>query len=372
MNILFTTHHPAQIHCFRIARSLLIEAGHNIFWLASEKDVSSSLLNSYQIEYGLLQRPGKGIFSKAKILISNTITSISFIRRHHIDMILSMGSPYLSLAGFFMRKTHISIEDTESTRIYDRIFCKFVSALLTAKSFGNTYRKDQIKFEGNLELLYMHPKRFKPPEREKVAKLLGIEEDESYVIMRFVSWEAFHDRSLSGFSDDNKIKAVEAFSRFSKVFISAEKEVPEDIQEYLIQVPPEKMHDVLAHARLFFGESATMASESAVLGIPAIYMNENWLGYTDEEKKYGLLFSFKENASDQHKAIQKGVELLKKNDLEKEMAHNRTRFLEKKIDLTGFLVWFIENWPESKIIMMEDPDYQNRFIYKSFGSYPPS
>ena len=30
-------------------------------------------------------------------------------------------------------------------------------------------------------------------------------------------------------------------------------------------IPPEKMHDALANASLFFGESATMASESAVL-----------------------------------------------------------------------------------------------------------
>ena len=65
--------------------------------------------------------------------------------------------------------------------------------------------------------------------------------------------------------------------------------------------------------------------------------------------------------SDQHKAIQKGVELLKKHDLQQEMAKNRARFLEKKIDVTGFLVWYIENWPESFKIMKKDPDYQYRF-----------
>jgi hypothetical protein len=361
LNILFATHHPAQIHCFRIARSLLTEAGHRTYWLASEKDVSKSLLNHYQIEYGLLKRPGKGIISKVMVLIKTTIISISFIRRHHIDMILSTGSPYLTLTGFLMRKSHISIEDTESSGMYDRVFCRFVSSLLTAKSFRNTYRKDQIRFDGNLELLYLHPGRYKPPDREYVADLLGIEKEEPYVIMRFVSWEAFHERGQSGFSDDNKIKAVEAFSEYSKVFISAEKPVPEELQKYLIKIPPEKMHDVIAHARLFFGESSTMASESAVLGIPAILLNDRWLGYTDEEKEYGLLFSYKENPSDQHQAIRKGVELLKKDDLEQEMADKRARFLEKKIDVTGFLVWYIENWPESFQIMKEDPDYQYRF-----------
>jgi len=59
MNILFITHHPAHIQCFKIAMSLLKEKGHSTFWMASEKDISKDLLNHYQIEYELLQRPGK-------------------------------------------------------------------------------------------------------------------------------------------------------------------------------------------------------------------------------------------------------------------------------------------------------------------------
>jgi len=35
--------------------------------------------------------------------------------------------------------------------------------------------------------------------------------------------------------------------------------------------------------------------------------------------------------------------------------------LKDKIDVTAFLVWFIENWPESFNIMKENPDYQYRF-----------
>ena len=361
MNILFATHHPAHIHCFKDAMSLLRERGHSTYWMASEKDISRYLLNHYNIEYELLLRPGKGIFSKVKVLITNTFRSISFIRRHQIDMILSMVSPYLSLAGFLLRKPHIAIADTESAGIYDKVFSQFASVLLAPKSFRKTLRSDQIRFDGNLELFYLYPGRFKPPDKGDVAKLLGIEKEQSYVIIRFVSWEAFHDKGLSGFSDENKLKAVEAFSKYSRVFISAEKKLPEGLQKHLIQIPPEKMHDVLAHAGLFIGESATMASESAVLGIPAIYLNDKWLGYTNEEKEYGLLFSYKGNLSDQKRAIEKGLEILTNNDLRKDISDNLGKFLEKKIDVTGFLLWFIENWPDSVHMMMKDPDYQYRF-----------
>ncbi|MHC1703474.1 MAG: hypothetical protein AB9846_06155 [Tenuifilaceae bacterium] len=40
---------------------------------------------------------------------------------------------------------------------------------------------------------------------------------------------------------------------------------------------------------------------------------------------------------------------------------NRRKMLEDKIDVTAFLVWFIEHYPDSAKIMKEDPDYQNSF-----------
>ena len=179
--------------------------------------------------------------------------------------------------------------------------------------------------------------------------------------MRFVSLGAYHDKGLSGFSDENKLKAVETFSNYAKVFISSEKPLPVEIGNYEIKIPPEKMHDVLAYAKLFFGESATMASESAVLGTPAIFLNENWFGSTDEEKENGLLFSYRESLEEQDLAIQKGVEVLQHSDFKFIISENRKKFLKDKIDVTAFLVWFIEDYPKSKQIMKEDPDYQYRF-----------
>jgi hypothetical protein len=35
--------------------------------------------------------------------------------------------------------------------------------------------------------------------------------------------------------------------------------------------------------------------------------------------------------------------------------------LSDKIDVTAFMVWFVENYPESAKIMKENPDYQWRF-----------
>ena len=35
--------------------------------------------------------------------------------------------------------------------------------------------------------------------------------------------------------------------------------------------------------------------------------------------------------------------------------------LSDKIDVTAFMVWFVENYPDSVKIMKDNPDYQLRF-----------
>ena len=122
------------------------------------------------------------------------------------------------------------------------------------------------------------------------------------------------------------------------------------------------MHDAIASASLLYGESATMASEAAVLGVPAIYLDNTGRCYTrEEEERYGLVFNFTESEVDQQKSIQKGVELLSTPGILAEWQTRRQKMLSDKIDVTAFLAWFVENWPESMKIMKATPDYTERF-----------
>jgi len=361
MNILFVTGHPAQIHCFRNLKFELERKGHNIYWLSTNKEISKYLLDYYKISYYPLRKSRNSSISRLLIFFKNIIVSVKYIKKNKIDLIFSRISPYMSISCFILRKTHLGMTDTESAWFYDKLFGRFLSVIFTAKSFKRQLRNDQIRFDGNIELFYLHPKRFIPLEKGDLAKLLGIETEISYIIMRFVSWDAYHDKGLTGFTYENKIKAAQEFSKYAHVFINSENELPPELESHRIIINPEKMHDVLANAKLFFGESATMASESAVLGTPAIFLNENWFGSTDEEEDHGLLFSFKESLDEQEKAIKKGVELLQINGVKELMEENRKHFLRDKIDVTAFMVWFIEAYPESAKIMKEDPDYQYRF-----------
>jgi len=361
MNILIISGHPAQVHNFRILKNELELKGHKVFWIATNKDISEYLLKKYSIDHDIIEKPGKSILLKIHTLVKNTKYCLKFLKTNNIDIIISRVSPYAALAGFLKRISHIAIADTESSGIYNKVFAWLSSAVLTPKSFQRKLGSDQIRFDGNIELFYLHPRRFRSLDNCEVAKLLGIEPMEIYIIMRFVSWDAYHDKGLTGFSDDNKLKAVKLFSKYGRVFISSEKTLFKELEQYQIKIPPEKMHDLLKHAKLFFGESATMASESAVLGTPAIYLDKAGRGYTDEEQQYDLVYNYSNNPEEQEKSIEKGVELLRDPDLKYKMQKSSENFLKDKIDVTAFFVWFIENWPESNRIMQEDPDYQYRF-----------
>ena len=108
------------------------------------------------------------------------------------------------------------------------------------------------------------------------------------------------------------------------------------------------MHDLLYYAAMCIGEGATMASECAVLGTPAIYVNTLRLGYTNEEKeKYNLIFNFSDPMNGQQQARDKALELIEKPELKREWQKKREKLLNDKIDVTKFMTEFIENYPES-------------------------
>jgi hypothetical protein len=79
----------------------------------------------------------------------------------------------------------------------------------------------------------------------------------------------------------------------------------------------------------------------------------------EEEHKYGLTYGFLPEQSEEMFA--KIDELLAMPNLKEEWQRRRQKMLSEKIDYAQFLAWFVENYPESRKIMRENPDYQFRF-----------
>jgi predicted glycosyltransferase len=268
-------------------------------------------------------------------------------------------SMYSAIVAWILRKPHISLEDTFNNEQV-KLYLPFTNCVLTGDYKHPSLGKKEIKYSGYQELLYLHPNNFNLD--PSILDLLKVKEDEKYIILRFVSWNASHDIGHSGLSIEMKHKAVNELSKYVKVFITSEKELPDELKPYQIKILPERMHDALAFASLIYGESATMVSEGAVLGVPGIYLDNTGRLYTKEqEEKYGLVFNYTESLEDQEKSIQKSVELLATPGIKEEWQKRRERMLADKIDVTAFFVWFVENYPESVEVMKENPEYQLRF-----------
>ncbi len=361
MKILFDIGHPAHVHYFRKTIRILESKGHEIAITTRDKEFSLYLLNHYGFEY---RCTGKNLSSKLGKLYSilrNDLEIYRVARRFQPDMFVSFLSPFAAHVGRLMNKPVIAFNDTENARIGIAFAKPYTDVFVVPECYEGEFPRDRmVWFRGYFELAYLHPNRFSP--NPEIRSLLGISASENYVVMRFVSWAANHDIGHSGISLENKRKAVQEFSRLARVFITSEKPLPEDLQPYRINIPAERIHDALGFASLFYGESATMASESAVLGTPAIYLDDAGRGYTNEqEKQYGLIFNYGESMTEQKESIQKGIELLRQPQIKTEWQGRRQRMLSESIDVTEFMVWFLENYPESSGIAMHDPDYQARF-----------
>jgi hypothetical protein len=215
--------------------------------------------------------------------------------------------------------------------------------------------KKQIRFNGYMELCYLHPKYYTP--NPEILQLLGIKANEKYVIIRFISWNAAHDFHQHGMSLQFKIQLINELLKHSKIFISSEGPLPDEFQKYKLKVEPGKIHDVLSFASFYIGEGATMASECAMLGTPAIYINSLTAGTLEEQEKYGLIYGFQKTAG----VMEKVFELFNKINLREEFQERRQHMLNEKIDVTAFLVWFIENYPASIKVLKTNPEYQYLF-----------
>ncbi|MBO8460073.1 MAG: DUF354 domain-containing protein [Bacteroidetes bacterium] len=362
MNILIDIGHPAHVHMFKHAAHELMQHGHKVLFTTRDKEFEIRLLKEERLSYISLGKKRKSLCGKIYNLIGFDYKVWKIARQWNADIFLSHGSITASHVAFIMGKPHIAFEDTfnfEQVRLYK----PFTKVILTS-DYRNPLTKEtkNISYAGYNALLYLHPKRFKPD--KSVLQELGVSEDDKYVIIRFVAWNASHDMGHKGIAYENKIKAIQSFLPYAKVFISSEKELPQELEQYRIRIAPERMHDAMAFASLVFGESSTMVEEAAMLGVPSMYFNGTGILYTNQlDNKYGLCFDYLQTYENQLEAISKAVEILSvdKQAIVEEYALRRKKMLSEKIDVTAFLVWFVENYPKSVQIMKENPDYQYNF-----------
>ena len=357
MRIVVDINHPAHVHTLKNFITEMEKKGHNILITATKKDVALDLLDRYGLNYINLGSYGKTPIQKLINIPILDLKMYNAVRKFKPDIFVGLGSIRAAHASFLVNKPCVIFDDDEYSY---RLYKQFASTICTTHTFNLNLGKKHVKFNGYKELAYLHPKHFVPDPR--VLEDMGISRDEDFIIMRFVGWKAIHDVGKQGLEDQKKIDYVKALEKYARVFISSENTLPPELQEYKINLSPEKIHHILYFAKLLVGDTQTMTTEAAVLGTPSIrcnsFVGENdMLNFIELEEKYGLIFNYK----DPEKALQKAIELVQNPDLKNIWKQKRDNMLNDKIDVTSFMVWFIENYPESFHKMKEDSSLQYLF-----------
>lgn len=332
MRVIVDISHPSQVHFFK---NLILRFRKNkdkVLITARGKDVTLDLLRNLNLKYICLSSQTGGMISMFRELIVRYILMWIIVRRFKPDILIAETGVTIGMIGTILRIPRIVEEDTEHAKLQRMLGLPFVSIIMTGLGYLGNHGKRERRFKGVWVQSYLNPEYFTP--QTSVLEDAGIEIDKPFIVMRMVSWNAAHDKGLHGFGESQYLDVIEKLSKYGRVIVSAEGELPLSMAKYKNPVSPEKVHHLLAFAKLYIGEGATMAAEAAVLGTPAIFTNPLPLGYLQAmEKEYELLY----NCNDFTEGMEIAEKLLNDKNLKNIWQLRRKKLLDESEDITEFM-----------------------------------
>lgn len=334
MNIFFNISHPAHVHLFKNAMRLLGHKGHRIVIGARNKEFTLQLLNAYGMDHIVLTNKGQGVLGLLKELIVQQVKLSKIIKKYSIDIMVQVSGIFNAPVGRLIGIPTIAFSDTENDILANAVSFSLSRQVISPSCFdtkvGGVW-KNQIFYDGYHELAYLSPKYFK-------TNIIP----ENKFLLRFVGWAAGHDIGEKSLTETQKIQLVNLLKDKGEVFISSEAPLPDKIKHYKYRIDPSEIHDFMATCSMVVGESATMASEAACMGIPAIFISDTGRGYTTEQdKRYGLV---------KHYRLSQWPEVIStiRNWLEKDLFNEwqikRKNMLKDKLEVTDWIVKLIESY----------------------------
>lgn len=365
-NILIQLSHPAHFHLYKNVAANLMKDGYNVFIVIKTKDILEDLLKESGLPYyNILRVPHRR--SKLGMLMDTFIRDwrmMRFVSQNNIGL-LTGSTVEVAHVGWLMRRDSINTGEDDLAVVpqFGYIAGVFVKCHLAPVSCDVGFlTKKCFKYAGYHELAYLHPNHF-TPDRTIVEKYFPV--GFPYFLIRFSDLKAFHDAGIKGINAEIAQKLINILKPHGRIYITSERELEPQFEPYRIKINTLDMHHVMAFADLYIGDSQTMAAEAGVLGVPFVRYNDfvGRIGYLNElEDVYHLGYGIKASEAGSAEKMYGVVrEILDMPNRKQEWQARRQKMLSEKIDYAQFLTWFIEDYPESRRIMKETPEYQWRF-----------
>ncbi|NQT77495.1 MAG: DUF354 domain-containing protein [Bacteroidetes bacterium] len=363
MKFLFYSGHPAQYLFFREIIMQLSARGHDTIILIKTKDVLEELVKNDGFEYkNILPRVrGKSKLSIAFSLLKRNLKILLIVLQQRPDILIG-GDPSISQVGWLLRKKRFTLTEDDYAIIKPLARLTFPFAQTIVTPMVNNVGKWEYKktgYNGYMKLAYLHPNIFTPD--KNILTHYGI--SGKYALIRLARLTAHHDFGIKGLNTRLLDQSIAVFKNQGiQVFISSEDTIDDKYKDIKLKIKPADMHHILAHSCIFISDSQSMSVEASLLGVPSIRYSSfvGKISVLEElEHVYGLTFGISEGK--EAMLIKKLREILDENELFAKFQKRRKKMLAEKIDVTAFMVWFIENYPKSTRIMKENPDYQYNF-----------
>jgi predicted glycosyltransferase len=290
MKVLVDIVHPADVLFFKRPIEAMLARGDTVRILSRAKDVTCLLLDHFKFEHCVASRARRGALGLGMELLQRNFAIWRCARRFRPDVMTGFGGLAVAHVGALLRIPSAAFYDSETARLQTRLTWPFISCLTVPASYRGPVPSGRTSYvPGTKELSFLYPAFFHPD--ADLARAAGWQEGCENFLIRLVAWRANHDLGKAGLHVDLVRKIVHLLSRRGKVHISAEERLPDDLARYAYNGGPGAIHHLMAHCRLLVGESATMAAECAVLGVPAIYAGHDFPGYVLELEQAGLVIN---------------------------------------------------------------------------------
>ncbi len=376
MNVLLAINHPSQYHVLKKLADRLIEEEHKVvFTIKKNKDILEELMKLDGREYFYSVNATKNR-SNNKILIrldslrsllSQEITTLRLYIKFHFDFMLGTDIAIAHMSYLFKAPSFVFCEDDyilvkefgnlaypQATHIVSPYVCDI-----------GKWEDKRIGYQGSQKTGYLHPNHFVP--NHEVIKKYGLEKS-NYYLIRLVSMNAYHDilhETQNSFLPKDIIAFIKHLERTGRVYITAQCELPKELEIYRLNIDLKDIHHVLYYADLFVGDSQSMAVESALLGTPTIRSNK-WVIHPDKvsileelENRYKLLYSIA--PGDVNRIISKIDEIFQQPGFKTVWKERRNKYFQEATDLTNYLFWYLTNYPNSMSESIKDKSIIKKF-----------
>ncbi len=344
MKLLIDISHPAHVHFFRHPLRLLRARGHEVLVTSRAKEVTLDLLRELGLEHIELSAMRQtGIMSLARELLVREVRLRRIVKQYKPDLLTAIGGIFISHVGRLTRTPSVVFYDSPNAWLQNALTYPFASRVVVPRCYtGWLPAKRSMRYDGYHEISYLHPDYFMPNRNKAVSNGLAPEGDT--FIVRLVAWAASHDIGERGLNDILVERIVGMLESRGTVLVSSERPLPPRLSAYRYHGNPAEIHHVMAFCRAYVGESATMASESAMLGVPAIYCARTIPVTTvEQEERYGLVRNIR---SHDWSLLESAISwALSQPRAYFEQAQNK--LMDDTIDVARFVADYLENYPDT-------------------------